>query len=800
MAFLMSSVRAAMEKAGKSTAKYADDAVRGLPDMTAEAPMERFARDGRGRLDRIKSGRRFSKPSRPGASRETLQQFKADDRVVNGLYSSDVNSPLGQKHRDSSPLRQQYRETARKNKRAGYQAAKQTDAAYVKQEEAFQEKARLTGMHVQDVRVQERAKWAEKNGQDPDAVSPFEHPTINRPSAGRRFLASKDPSRSKRGRPAPPPVDQSAFKEEFRDPVPPKSEVAPGGMSNPQNVGRADLLDLLKMGEERPNAPLPPPKGKVETMKDAVKSGSTVAEPVLRAGLRGIGSGIKGGLGIGGGIKSMAKAGFENLAFPLAGGAIGGAYNFATYDSSKETDPYRQQNTVISRLKSTAEGAVKGAGMGAALPVLSGVLKGVGSTLVDEETRAASEAYGKSGSLARRFFGGIGAAGGAKTGDFGDLNERVQGAVVDNNPLMGFAAAKKAEPGIEAARKKVAQANSIPGHQKFADETKQAFESADENAPDYEELFEMAGLAEEELKSAQKSAIKPEEAAKLQKEKIDPYERGERLLSAVEKPQVGSEARAKIEADAKKAGKETKPEDFIDGGQAIKNMAGLTMMNAGNTLATAAGTAVGGTSWGIKSAVKSYQENVIEPTKEGQKTVDQTFGELSNLPGSRNADQEKLFQHLSNLKKNKKGGKLVNPFYQYDDAKPAVLGRSTDPAISPTTSRNYIMGVLGAGVGLAAMGGAAMGGFTASGYGAPAGHPLNVIGNSQKNAASSRAQMEADAAQKVRMTRPNLIGLNDTEEAYYTNPNMKPARKRHDPGMYNDDGNLVFALSALRRG
>jgi hypothetical protein len=60
--------------------------------------------------------------------------------------------------------------------------------------------------------------------------------------------------------------------------------------------------------------------------------------------------------------------------------------------------------------------------------------------------------------------------------------------------------------------------------------------------------------------------------------------------------------------------------------------------------------------------------------------------------------------------------------------------------------------------------------------------------------------MEADAAQKVRMTRPNLIGLNDTEEAYYTNPNMKAARKRHDPGMYNDDGNLVFALSALRRG
>jgi hypothetical protein len=405
MAFLMSSVRAIMEKAGESTAKYADDIVRGLAD-TAEAPMERFARDGKGRLDRIKSGRRFSRINPKGASRETLQQFKKDPSRVGGLYSSDNNSPLGQKYgpRRGDPIQEQYREAARKNKRAGYQAAKQSDASYIKQEEAFQEKARLTGTHVQEIRQQERARWAEKKGEDPSAASPYEHPTINNPSARRRFLASEDPSKSKRGRPAPPPPEPSVFKEEFLDPVPEKSTVAPGGMSNPQNVGRADLLDLLKMGEERPNVPLEPPKGKIETMKDAVKSGSAVAEPVFKAGARGLGGGIKGGLGIGGGIKSMAKAGFENLAFPLAGGAIGGAYNFATYDSSKETDPYRQQNTVVSRLKSTVEGAIKGAGMGAAFPMLSGALKGVGSTLVDEETRAASEAYGKSGSLASRVF------------------------------------------------------------------------------------------------------------------------------------------------------------------------------------------------------------------------------------------------------------------------------------------------------------------------------------------------------------------------------------------------------------
>jgi hypothetical protein len=91
-------------------------------------------------------------------------------------------------------------------------------------------------------------------------------------------------------------------------------------------------------------------------------------------------------------------------------------------------------------------------------------------------------------------------------------------------------------------------------------------------------------------------------------------------------------------------------------------------------------------------------------------------------------------------------------------------------------------------------------GFESSGMSGNANHPFNVIRNAQDPGATARAQMEADAANKVKMTKPNMIGLSDIDEAYFTNQSFRPTRGRHTPGKYNDDGNLVFALSALRRG
>lgn len=794
MAFLMSSVRAIMEKAGESTAKYAEETVgraagtgRMAPDKAA-----RFARDAAGRVERMKAGRRFSGVNAPGGR---YNQNAGGGRFWQGATQNKVEAGYSAQH---SPIKRQYDQTARKARRARYQAAKQVDANYAKQEEAFQEKARITGRPVEEIRGEERRKFAAKRGQAPNERN-IENPA--RTNRAERLLPSKDPTRSRRALKQQMatdedgnlyPVGRARNRKKIVDPSDPESFKESGGRGNPVNAGRADLLDLLNMAAERPNVPLPE-SSKIKSAKDAIVGGAKVAKPVIDEVGKGIGKGALFG------AKDLLGS-LGNLAFPAAGAVVGGLYNFATYDSSKETDPYRQQNTLISRFKSAGEGAFKGALVGAGIPTLSGVLRGIGSTLVDEETRMAAEAYGQGGNLFTRFVGGMRAAGGAKTGNFGDLNNRVGQAIVDENPLMGFAAAKRAQPAVDAARKKVDEAAKLPGIEKFAKETREAFQAADPNAKDYDEMFEMADLAEQEFANAKKAAIAPEKAEKLKKQIVDPYDRGKALLDAVDKPQVSAEARTKIEAAAKKAGETTKPEDFIDSGRAMKNMAGLTMMNAGNTLATAAGTAVGGTYFGLKTAIRSYQENVVAPTKEGQKTVNEIFNDLNKLNGSRTADQEKLFEHVQKLKQQKKGDKLLNPFYQYDDAKPAVLGRETDTKISPTTSRNYATNIIGAGVVGAAFTGAAIGGINASAYGAPAGHPLNIIGNTQRNVASSRAQMEADAAQKVRMTRPSLIGLNDTEEGYFTNPNMKPTRPRHDPGMYNDDGNLVFALSALRRG
>ena len=84
--------------------------------------------------------------------------------------------------------------------------------------------------------------------------------------------------------------------------------------------------------------------------------------------------------------------------------------------------------------------------------------------------------------------------------------------------------------------------------------------------------------------------------------------------------------------------------------------------------------------------------------------------------------------------------------------------------------------------------------------GAPDGHPFNVIHKARETRIQSQAQMDADLSERTRIQSPMSIGLNDISDNYYTNPALKPVRGRHFAGKYNDDGNLVFALSALRRG
>jgi hypothetical protein len=132
----------------------------------------------------------------------------------------------------------------------------------------------------------------------------------------------------------------------------------------------------------------------------------------------------------------------------------------------------------------------------------------------------------------------------------------------------------------------------------------------------------------------------------------------------------------------------------------------------------------------------------------------------------------------------------------------AVGNKAADSLFNPAV--NLALGVGLTGAVASTVAGALPNAFAAgaenSSAGAPMGHPMNALRNRKDPIAQSRAQMEADQSNKVRMTNPGMIGLSDIEEPYHTNTSFKPTRGKHTPGKYNDTGDLVFALSALRRG
>lgn len=142
--------------------------------------------------------------------------------------------------------------------------------------------------------------------------------------------------------------------------------------------------------------------------------------------------------------------------------------------------------------------------------------------------------------------------------------------------------------------------------------------------------------------------------------------------------------------------------------------------------------------------------------------------------------------------------KEVNTLYQtkiLDVKKPPLQGQ---PIVK--NEKSVIPGVVGASTGTFMLGTGVIGTAVASSIGAPDGHPVNAFLNTRDVRFKSQAQMEADMAEKSKIQNPRSIGLSDVDETYFTNPALKNKRGRHYAGKYNDDGNLVFALSVLRRG
>jgi len=335
-----------------------------------------------------------------------------------------------------------------------------------------------------------------------------------------------------------------------------------------------------------------------------------------------------------------------------------------------------------------------------------------------------------------------------------------------------------------------------------------------------------------------RAASVQQEAAK---ERISELQGGKKKL-------LEKEAKVKPVAENKEVGalrrqfSQTDKNAIVDPG--AMDLGGAAMQDIGRIGAGAAGMAAGAPIYFGRYAAHTYKEDVLKPFEERNTetpTVDQRLKELApkktakgNLPTRQTAAERNERQVLEQYKRDQSipmpfglpsiptgaGSHRVNRSYEFDPNKPGIHtvtpaakpAKPGQPAAAPAApagvpirpamntgfmSDNALMfGLGGAGAAAGFIGAATK----ASAYGAPADHPINVLSGATKQNISAEAQMQADQSNRVRMTNPSMIGLNDADELYFQNPSLKPTRSRSRPGQYNDDGNLTLALSALRRG
>lgn len=414
------------------------------------------------------------------------------------------------------------------------------------------------------------------------------------------------------------------------------------------------------------------------------------------------------------------------LTAPAIGAAIGGAEGFMGYDPEKEKSQLYQQTPFIARMKSAAEGAIKGAAIG---------LAGVG---------------------AERAVVGIGRAGLSD-----DQYNMLPGPMSVTRSIMeGF------------------KSTNLPGGTS-AGAVKSSFQSGIANTSSYTAAVEMHSLRNQQTNIGR--AISNVQAQ-------PPTAQSAQQLNSL---YTAAQPMAKRMQQLGNTPKYANLGDVAGTADIVKSSRGLMDVGviAGSMVGAAAGTAV---HMG-RSAAKYYKEEVIAPNKK-----------TSVQPSSSTAGAL--------------AGRIKNPWYGAgEDTGRFAIKENLNRPIAPMENMNPLSGaaffntnnvnaasIAGTAVAGAAITGVAasvaFGAISASAEGAPEGHPMNALNPNRNRMVSARAQLEADSSNKVRMSKPSMIGLNDAEESYYTNPNLKPQMGRHRPGMYNDDGNLTLALSGLRRG
>lgn len=483
-------------------------------------------------------------------------------------------------------------------------------------------------------------------------------------------------------------------------------------------------------------------------------------------------------------LKGLAHVG-DTAVVSAAGAAIGGARGAMGYDSDQERDPLLAQTPVVGRFKAAAVGALKGAAVGAAGAVGLKTMQFGARALMEEGTKQFANTDTLTGSFIRGFKGmnapgdipiGQTAARGKQTAAEGGYYSfsKVHGKTLDQVEEVIQQGEKSAVP-AKASHRTGARASyetaSGPGRSERLHTTPTATPTAGPSVSrDFAPWLDDFGGKPKGPSKMNVGQTAPKGGTK----KVDLHEsRAGRLNEEARASYGGNNAQRARQKSLYQASEEI----GLDVNTGAANARGMTidkvrqfrkldemqqglvgMTELPGIVASAIGGLAGTVTHAARAGVGAYKKHIIDPAKEGK------------------AVSAGLFH-------------IKNP--NYPSTIPGVKEKIGRDVTAPFVAGVGILGAAAFGIG---------GAVGASSYGAPAGHPMNAIFKTGDAAVSARAQMEADSAQKIKMQRPTMLGLNDTDEAYFTNPALKPRREaRHTPGKYNDDGSLVFALSNLRR-
>jgi hypothetical protein len=482
----------------------------------------------------------------------------------------------------------------------------------------------------------------------------------------------------------------------------------------------------------------------------------------------------------------LAGMAIDAIGMPAIGGLLGALKGGYSYDPEQEQNDRYRGTEVIGRGNAMVQGAITGAGYGAAAAFGSGVMKGAGSLM-------GNGAFAHGGSVLGSFARGVktgykgrgtdtwtntvGSSMAGESAVAADVMHKrsmaeVDKLVKDSGDALGSSAVKKS-----AAARRESQFGGM-----LSDVEKETPGTDDSKA-----LQRWLAGAEDARPSNRPGFVSGQSDHSPFR-----YSKGATQLRPEREKFIGSAADSKVR---KTSGVDTNVGTFGNqdaagqgmvgargGGLTGWNSVGATLSSIPNMLGNALGIAVGTVPMSIGKADDWYGESVSPGD--------------NILPWKRKFGEQPLKDWMS-----RHGGTTENPMFDAtkeasNPLNPFGENKKTTWNGKQTLSQIGAYALVGGGI----IGNSGYSMLEDSAYSGPSSHPINALFSRPDQGLTARAQAEADASEKIRMTKPQELGLRDAEENYFQNPNLRPVRNGHKPGQYNDSGDLVFALSALRRG